>query len=426
MKSTHLLVLIAVAVSLSLTSCLDNGDETIALNQKIATIASGNATEVVSSDEYSILSRDGYRLTVPVGAVPRNSSNTSGKVAFSITSIEEEELPFSLPSGAILADGVPAVKIEPMGFRFNSPLILEFNTLNNSMDKLALMRYDENSGTWESVPVSRWDNGIATVSVIELGVFCVVTYPQAGDTGGIRIKDVSLGENECYYLMARKGTEQFRMTFSRNAETLYMANIPLGDYTVQVARQTRDGFDQESVFTAFSQQFHVNVDNSLIRTGSNYNEYTGWTDIDISQLTWTDGHPTSWGTPTTTYGTGKFQATLTWTNIEGNTTDYDLHLFGPNDYPHVYYSESSGGGFELDRDWTHDKGSAIENIYTVSENIAEGDYSIKVHHYSGSTGKRYNCRVILDGMVIKSVSGVVDSGFDEICTFHISADEIDN
>lgn len=419
MKFTRLLM--ATALSLSLVSCLDSGDETIALSQKTETIGSGNATEVVSSDEYSVLSREGYRLTIPVGAVPRNSLDNAGRVAFSITPVEEEELPISLPSSVMLADGIPAVKIEPMGFRFFSPLVLEFNTLNHPIDKLALLRYNENSGHWDTVPLSRWENGIAASSVIELGVFCVVTYTETLQTGGIRVRDTSLAEDGCYYLMARRGSEQYKMAFSSNSRPLYMANLPLGTYTVQVARQVRSGLDEEEGATFYTRPFEVNVRNVLAVDGRDFESYVGWTDIDLSHLTWSDGRPESWGTPTVTYGTGKLQATLTWTNVSGNTTDYDLHLFGP-DGIHVYYSNKNQSGFELDRDWLEQTGSAIENIYTVSDNVLQGEYQIKVHHYGGATGKRYNCRVILDGMVIKSVSGVVDSGFDDICSFQISSD----
>ena len=120
---------------------------------------------------------------------------------------------------------------------------------------------------------------------------------------------------------------------------------------------------------------------------------------------WDDGRPSEWGTETKTYGTGKFQATLTWTNPSSEFyTDYDLHLSGPNNL-HVYYSNKKQGCFELDRDWIRDPGDAVENIYSINDNFPAGTYVVKVNHFSGAMGRLYNCRIIMNGKVVKSVSG---------------------
>ena len=86
-----------------------------------------------------------------------------------------------------------------------------------------------------------------------------------------------------------------------------------------------------------------------------------------------------------------------------------------------FFSHKNEGAYELDRDWISDLGNAVENIYTVSDDITPGEYQVKVHHYSGVLGKRYNCRVIMDGVLVKSVTGEisVNKEFDDIYTFTV-------
>ena len=71
--------------------------------------------------------------------------------------------------------------------------------------------------------------------------------------------------------------------------------------------------------------------------------YTGWTELTENDIAWRRvllGKRTSdssWGEETKTYGTGKFQATLTWVNVSGNITDYDLHLTVPGSNEDVLF-----------------------------------------------------------------------------------------
>ena len=149
--------------------------------------------------------------------------------------------------------------------------------------------------------------------------------------------------------------------------------------------------------------------------------FSGWTDIKLDNIFWNDGRSDAWGTITTTYGTGKFQATLTWVNpSEAEHTDYDLHLYGPDNL-HVFFTNKKQGCFELDRDWISNPGNAVENIYSVRDNFTPGRYQVKVHHYNGVMGRRYNCRVIINGVVVKSVSGAIGTNkqFDDIYSFNV-------
>ena len=137
----------------------------------------------------------------------------------------------------------------------------------------------------------------------------------------------------------------------------------------------------------------------------------------LSSAGWNEGRPAAWGEETVTYGTGKFQATLTWINESGNTTDYDLHLTTPSG--EVYYMNKRQGSFELDRDVIDALGNAVENIYSINDSFERGTYKVRVHHYGGATGKRFNCRILVNGVVVKSVTGVQDSGYADIYTFAI-------
>ena len=111
--------------------------------------------------------------------------------------------------------------------------------------------------------------------------------------------------------------------------------------------------------------------------------------------------------PTRPVGTGDFQATLTWVNTEGSTSDVDLHLEGPNGI-HVFYEQnkSSDGSLELDRDWLEDLGNAVENIYSLKA-MPTGEYKLYVVLYSGAP-KSYNVRVLQQGQV-QTYSGRLES-----------------
>ncbi|MEZ4908273.1 MAG: hypothetical protein R2771_11685 [Saprospiraceae bacterium] len=119
---------------------------------------------------------------------------------------------------------------------------------------------------------------------------------------------------------------------------------------------------------------------------------------------WKEGTPDDWAPPTVTYGTGKFQATLNWTNNSSHYTDLDLHLYGPNEMHVSWENEiSSDGVFQLDRDWQEEVGSATENIFSLKNELPSGKYQVKVQLYSGDP-VNFNTRVILDGKV-KTYSG---------------------
>ena len=156
-------------------------------------------------------------------------------------------------------------------------------------------------------------------------------------------------------------------------------------------------------------------------TGSTggFETYQGWNNLELTgNGSWQTGRPSAWGDATVTYGTGYFQATLTWVNSTGSIVDYDLHLTGPNS-THIYFGSKNNSYFELDRDWTSPLGNAIENIYSINETMPAGTYTVYVNLFSGVKNKPFNCRIILNGTVVKSVSSSISSGNQTIYTFTI-------
>jgi len=422
MKKFFQLSFAVLCAALTFTSCLSDGDDTIVLEDGTTIVDGEDITQVVSTSESTTFVRVGFEVTVPYGAVPTNNTGGDGRVAFSISRVDEDELPTALPSNTTIVENA-SIKVEPMGFTFNSPIKIKVPTYGQDVDDLALLHYNEYTGQWEVVPFSSINSdGTVSVSVIELGYFVLVKYTSEQNYGGVHIAKRYLDEDYYYYLTLTPYSNSTgstkRISFAPNGSDLYMANVPLGKYYVTISRELRSSLGSaSSKVEYYSYDMTCNVRSNLVASGSSYSSYTGWTEITFSDNYWTTGRPTVWGDVTTTYGTGKFQATLTWVNSTGSITDYDLHLYGPSDI-HVWFSNKNSGSFELDRDWIDDLGNAVENIYTINDNITPGTYYVKVHHYSGASGKRYNCRVILDGVVVKSTTGMT-SGTDDIYSFII-------
>ena len=118
-----------------------------------------------------------------------------------------------------------------------------------------------------------------------------------------------------------------------------MAYVARGEYKAVLSRQKRSQLNSDTEMEQYSSVIRVNVTNKLIAGTGGYDTYSGWTDIKLDNIFWNDGRSDAWGTITTTYGTGKFQATLTWVNpSEAEHTDYDLHLYGPDNL-HVFFTD---------------------------------------------------------------------------------------
>lgn len=314
-----------------------------------------------------------------------------------------------------------------MNFVFYTPLKLDIPAQIINPTEMRLLRYDDYSNSWETVPFSSInEDGTVSVSIIELGYFVLVKQNTTQEMGGIHISKQYLDDDYYYYLTLipeeSSGTGIKRIAFAPNGNDIYMANVPLGKYVAVISRELRNNLsDSYQGIQYYNSLLNISVSKKLVSGAGKYDTYTGWVEISLPSAGWRDGRPDdAWGTATVTYGTGKFQATLTWVNTSSEATDYDLHLFGPSDI-HVYFAHQQAGSFELDRDWLHERGNAIENIYSIDDNFTAGEYTIKVHHYSGTLNRRYNCRIIIDGVVVRSVSGAISTykEYDDIYSFTV-------
>lgn len=376
-----------------------------------------NATYVVSTDGSGRFRRNGYRFTIPMGAVPKGDNGTNGSVAFSAQSIPNVELPGRAPNGIDFIEG-SGILANPTNFIFASPIIIDVPLRGNSIESTCFYHWNGLQKAWEIVPYSSVNDGSnAKVSVIELGYFVLGIKRGQENMGGIRIDRSNLPGNYYYYLTLTNNSNFSSISFSSSSENLYMANVPLGKYKAQITREKRTQLESGATSTETSvREIDVDVQTRLVPSGSSLASFIGWTVLDLSSIEWENGRPESWGKETVTYGTGVFQATLNWVNYSDSTTDYDLHLTTPNG-TEIYYSNEKGDGFELDRDVVADIGNCTENIYSVSEYLPKGTYKVRVHHYGGATGRSYNCRVILNGRVVSSYSGITNSGYQSIYSF---------
>lgn len=376
-------------------------------------------TYVVSTDNHGYFRRAGYGFNIPTGAVPKGDNGQNGSVAFSAQGVPLAELPANAPSGVRFVDG-SAILANPTSFTFASPIVIDVPLNGVSLENAVLMMWDAVHNKWVEVPFSSMKDGnTARISTLELGYFVLAERTSGNSLGGIKINKAQLSRDYIYYLTLTpaNGSSSSSIAFSAQGEDLYMSNLPLQNYHAQITREKRTSLNANaaSIETATT-TFDVNVRTALQGSGSSFASLTGWTVIDLGGVLWQAGRPSFWADETVTYGTGTFQATLTWINYSGQTTDYDLHLTTPNSNE-VYYANRSADGFTLDRDMISELGNCVENIFSVSENLPAGTYKVRVHHYGGATGRQYSCRVILNGRVVTVYSGVTNSGYQDIYNF---------
>jgi hypothetical protein len=405
MKTIRYLIL-SILAGLLPTACLDNGNSTLLLETgETNDGATETNTATASSSAYTELSYNGFRLIAPIQSVSETQSGQDGKIVFSLETTDE--LPASLPAGATQIG--QAAKIEPFNFNFATPLTLSLPTGgNNGIENIGVYLFNETTNRWDKIPISGFEAGRVIVSTLSLGYFVVVSENPGANPGGICFRHPATETAYFYTLTLSNGyiTYTIPLGNGRPGENTYIPFIPQGTYTVNVAREERSTiYSERTSIEYYTQATTVTVGQPLIKgqAGSSWNEYTGWTYLTLKNGGyWTTGRPGYWDAPTVTYGTGKFQATLTWVNSTSSTVDYDLHLYGPNSL-HVYFSNERQGCFELDRDWLHAVGNAIENIYSINDDFPKGEYTVKVHLYGGVTGKEFNCRVLYDGQMVQSV-----------------------
>ncbi len=386
-----------------------------------------SVTVVVSSTSSGSVETDaGFGLSIVPGVVPPNESGQSASVTFSIETGVDSPAP--IMTGAALNSSVS--KFGPEGFNFQWPVRTLFPYSGDVAD-LSVAFYDPLDQQWVLVPKSEVDinNNTITADVLELGYYAVVKVSSGLAKDNSEWSDGGFmfsGESGYYYTLTVASVTNFKYPWQaryygnrivgstgssgsnatggpRQPTTIH---LPQATYQIWITRTQPGTLSQLPKIYTYSVPASGTISQAVTYTSA-LSSGSGWATLQMpGGGNWVEGRPDGWAAPTTTYGTGEFQATLTWINSASATADIDLHLFGPNDL-HVYWSNEapSGSAFQLDRDWISALGYATENIYSVST-IPSGNYEIYVNLYSlyaGSSGN-YNVRIIYKGAV-NSYSG---------------------
>jgi len=371
----------------------------------------------------------GAGVTVIPGAVPPNQNGQSGSVAFSI------EIPVDppkvLPAWAALKGSV--AKFGPDGFYFRWPIRITLPYPEGSdPSALHIAHYNASTDMWGLVPISGIDavNRRLSADVLELGYYAVVSVSQgtgkrlAQDSeGGFEFEDPS---GSYYYTLTVKSA-QFKYSYQipwypdiigssgstgqsspgGGPATKTHIWLPQGSYEIWITRTQPGTLSTLPRIYTYTIPATGTISSPLHYWGMG--NVDGWTPLSLpGGGEWREGSPQNWPAPTVTYGTGDFQATLTWVNRSDRHTDVDLHLYGPNNM-HVYYGHktSADSSFQLDRDWLHELGNAVENIYSLKppSQWPKGEYTIKVNLFSG-VDMPFNVRV-KRGASVHTYSGTV-------------------
>lgn len=379
-------------------------------------------TKSFTSTASGSIDYDNFSIQIKVGDVPTQTSGSPGTVTFSLnTSGTIESGVPAIPSGYTVIGKY--LKAGPEAFTFNSPVQVYFPASGQSSPQgLMVMVYKPELQTWKAITISAIDTAQkrVAVDVLSLGYFVLVKNNSSLDVSDYRQGGCVFDREDAWteYILTVKSAalekpEQLAMfsggfigaTFTGpiflgcpNGKT--KAIVPQGTIEFWVSYMVCQGADQR-IYT-YSLPATVTVSDPLNFVGwSTYDAVTYVPFVLPTGGTWVLGRPGgsggtgAWPPATIPYGSGTFQATLTWINTSAVNADMDLHLYGPNNL-HIFYSNRTSPDFSLDRDWQRTLGNATENIYSLNSTMPSGAYTVKVVHYSGNP-MTWNARVVLNG-----------------------------
>ncbi len=402
--------------------------------------------KVVSSFERGTIDvPSGYSISVIPGSVPANNKGESGSISFSIEVGIEPPMP--LPSDVKKISDF--IFCGPDGFQFAWPLRVVFPAKNEeSSEGLYIYQYDPLEEEWKVYLPSYIDSTEKKIGadVLNLGYFVLVKRNEmlaklSSETsdGGVKFT----GENGFYYTLTIQSYNLKYQNFGSYNLTGYTFSsgdlgplgppnpcvtgfLPQGTYTFLISKTKPGTLSELPKIYTYTRAATVVVNKPLEFWGWGRIKDHSWTILELpSGGDWKEGRPDQWGASTITYGTGAFQATLTWVNSSASVTDLDLHLtriVGNNEDMHVYWSDqiAQDSSFELDRDWTSEYGNAVENIYSLKDPLPKGKYTLKVVHFDGDYPKNFNVRVIRSNSVKNYRKTITKEGQEiEIMNFTI-------
>lgn len=419
-------LIIFLLISLLITTCdnkKDGDDDPVGPGDGGET-----ATVVVGSNEFgTVETESGYGITVVPGAVPRNREGEAADVTFSIET--DVESPAPLLGGATLSGDV--TRLGPEGFYFSWPVRTTYPFSESAdVSELYLAHYDALEESWRLVPKSDVDMSNRTISgdALELGYYAIVKMSAPLGKTEVDWADGGFeyyGESGYYYTLTVAAVSNFKYPNQANwygnrivGSTGSSGSTPTGGplqpthihlpqatYQVWISRTKPGTISTPPVKETYTVAATGTISQPVTYSGPLSNG-SGWATLSFpGGGTWVEGGPEGWPTPTSTYGTGEFQATLTWVNASGRIADIDLHLYGPNDL-HIYYDNISSASFELDEDWISRVGNAVENIYSTST-IPSGSYDVYINLFGfrdNISSINYSTRVIY-GNDVKTKTG---------------------
>lgn len=430
MRNSILNFIIFLSFSLFLNACTEDTN-TVTPNDPEP--PGTGATRSFTSADNGNFDYDGFSIVIKNETVPRLQNGSAGTVAFSMnTSSSVESGVTGLPPGYSVIGKY--LKAGPEAFYFNMPVQIFFPaSAEPSPQNLTVFSYSYNTQEWKIVSTSAIDTAGKRIGidVLELGYFvlaksassdyslsdfrqggCVFDMTELWTNYILTVNTATLEKPEQLALFANGfiGGTFSGPIFQGCPEGRTKAIVPQGTITFWVSKTVCQGSDPQ-VYT-YTLPASVTVTEPL--------NFVGWSTYDAVTYvpftlpvggTWILGRPSagsgSWPPATVPFGSGTFQATLTWYNSTGKITDLDLHLYGPDNL-HIFWSNRISPNFELDRDWISSLGNAIENIYSTSTTIPSGNYEVKVMNFSGAS-KNFNVRVILNGSSV-NFSGTVSQG----------------
>ncbi len=384
---------------------------------------------ITDSEGGSISTQSGYGMEILPGTLPSTDENQNPSSTFSIEADAKVSNRLSSNFEQAISN---YVEMGPRSFNFHFPLQCFFPVegIETPLD-VRVVKYDELKQKWGIVPtISHKGNpNRIGISDINLGTYTLAKLPDWG-VGGHREDDkeggiyVEPNSEEYLYCITIKSVsfkfpyqEEFYRdlvgySFSAgigNAYPLY-SQLPQGDYEFLVSRVRTKPADDYKDWHTYREPISLKIDEPLQKS-SGYEFcrsvgecYSNWIRLPLPTDSegYTQERPLVLPQETKIAGTGKFQATLSWTNTEEKSADLDIHLFGP-DSLHVYFGNPApyGVGFILDIDWQEEYGNAVENIYSISDTWKKGDYALKVHSYYSyyPPPTDFTVRVIQNGSV---------------------------